>query len=78
MIKDTNTVSRNIEGAYNNKKYIVNNDKVYQPCYSVAQQQYYAICVYTSKGYMTHRGRFFHMTASAVNHLIGFNLLAEL
>ena len=78
MIKDSATTSRNIEQAYNNKKYIVSYDKVYQPMYSQAQGQFYAIPVYTSKGNMTLRGRYFHMTGQAVNHLIGYELLAEL
>ena len=77
MIKDTATTSRNIEKAYNDKKYIVNYRTVYQPFYSV-NAGFYALPVYRSNGNMTMAGRYFHMTGSAVNHLIGHELLAEL
>ena len=77
MLKDTNTMSRNIEEAYNDKKYIVNNKKVYQPFYSV-NAGYYASCVYTSKNNMTLQGRFFHMTGKEVNKLINHELLNDL
>lgn len=78
MITDTNTISRDIEKAYNDKKYIVTGKKVYQPFYSEAQKQYYAKCVYTSKGNMTLQGRFFHFTGDYVNELIGIKLLNNL
>jgi len=77
MIKDTTTISRNIEKAYNEKKYIVTGNKVYQPFYSV-NAGYYAQCVYTTKGNMTHPGRFFHFTGSEVNRIIGHELLNNL
>jgi hypothetical protein len=77
MIKDTNTISRNIEKAYHDKKYIITGNKVYQPFYS-ENAGYYAHCVYTSKGNMTLQGRFFHFKAIEVNKLIGINLLNEL
>ena len=78
MLKDTNTISRNIEEAYHNGKYIVTENKVYQPFYS-KNAGYYAHLVYTEQsGKMTHKGRFFHMTGDEVNHLIGINLLANM
>ncbi len=77
MIKDTATTSRNIEQAYNNKKYIITGNKIYQPFYSV-NAGYYANCVYTSKGTMTGQGRFYHYTGKQVNHLIGIELLNNL
>ena len=77
MIKDTNTTSRNIEKAYNDKKYIVAGKKVYQPFYSV-NAGYYAMPVYTAKGNMTRPGRFYHFTGSYVNTIIGIELLNDL
>ena len=77
MIKDTNTISRNIERAYNDKKYIVTGNKVFQPMYSI-NAGYYAMPVYTSKGNMTLQGRFFHFSGDYVNELIGIKLLNNL
>lgn len=77
MIKDTDTISRNIEKAYNEGKYIVNNKTVYQPFYSV-NAGFYALPVYRSNVNMTLAGRFFHMTGQAVNRLIGYELLNDL
>ena len=77
MIKDNEKTSRDIEKAYENKKYIVTYKSVYQPFYSV-NAGYYANKVYTSKGNMTRAGRFFHMTGKEVNHLIGIELLNDL
>lgn len=77
MIKDTTTISRNIEKAYNENKYIVTGNKVYQPFYSV-NAGYYANCVYTSKGNITLPGRFFHFSGTEVNRIIGINLLNNL
>lgn len=77
MIKDTATISRNIEQAYNDNKYIVTGNKVYQPFYSV-NAGYYAQCVYTAKGNMTRPGRFFQFIGSEVNRLIGIELLNNL
>ena len=77
-ITDNNKVSRNIEKAYNDKKYIVSWKSVYQPFYSQAQGQFYAIEVYRSNENMTHKGRHFHMTAETVNRLIDLNHFAEL
>ena len=74
MIKDTATTSRNIEKAYNDKKYIVAYKTVYQPFYSV-NAGFYAMPVYQSTEQMglTLRGRFFHQTGDQVNSLIGFD-----
>ena len=77
MIKDGATISRNIEQAYKNGKYIVNYKTVYQPFYSV-NAGYYALPVYKANSNMTLAGRYFHMSAKAVNNLIGKELLAEL
>ena len=78
MIKDTATTSRNIEKAYNDKKYIVAWKTVYQPFYSV-NAGFYAMPVYReTNGNMTLAGRYFHMTGDAVNHLIGHKLLNNL
>jgi len=77
MIKDTTTISRNIEKAYHENKYIVTGNKVYQPFYSI-NAGYYAQCVYTANGNMTRPGRFFHFTGEHVNRIIGINLLNNL
>lgn len=78
MIKDNATTSRNIEKAYNDKKYIVSYKTVYQPFYSV-NAGFYAMPVYReTSGNMTLAGRYFHMTGDAVNHLIGHKLLNNL
>ena len=77
MIKDNAKTSHNIEKAYNEKKYIVAYKTVYQPFYSV-NAGYYALPVYKANGNMTLAGRYFHMSAKAVNNLIGKELLAEL
>lgn len=77
MIKDTTTISRDIERAYNSKKYIVTGNKVYQPFYSV-NAGYYAQCVYTAKGNITRPGRFFHFDGKEVNRIIGHDLLNDM
>lgn len=77
MIKDNNRISRDIKEAHEEKRYIVTGKTVYQPFYS-QNAGYYAQPVYISKELLTRRGRFFHMTAKAVNELIGLNLLREL
>lgn len=78
MIQDNEKISRNIEKAYHDKKYIVTYRTVYQPHYSV-NAGYYAMPVYTSQTEkLTRAGRFFHFTGDQVNKLIGFNLLLNL
>lgn len=78
MIQDNSKISRNIEQAYNDKKYIVTYRTVYQPHYSV-NAGYYATPVYTSQAEnLTRAGRYFHFTGDQVNKLIGFNLLLNL
>lgn len=77
MIRDTNTISRDIEKAYNDKKYIVTGNKVYQPFYSV-NAGYYAHVVYKAKGNLTAAGRFFHFSGDYVNKMIGIELLNNL
>lgn len=77
MIKDTDTISRNIPLAYINKKYIVTGNKVFQPFYSI-NAGYYAQCVYTAKSNITRPGRFFHFAGKEVNRIIGIELLNDL
>ena len=78
MIKDNAKISRNIEEAYSEKKYIMAYRTVYQPNYSV-NVGYYAMPVYTSRaGNLTRAGRYFHFTGDQVNKIIGFDLLANL
>ena len=77
-ITDNEKISRNIEKAYNDKKYIVSWKSVYQPFYSQAQDKFYATEVYRSNSNMTLAGRYYHMTAEIVNHLIGLDHFAEL
>ena len=78
MIQDNAKISRDIEKAYHDKKYIMTYKTVYQPYYSV-NAGYYATPVYTSQaGALTRSGRFFHLTGEQVNHIIGFNLLNNL
>ncbi len=77
MLKDNTKKSREIKDAYENKKYIVADKKVYQPFYSV-NAGYYAHCVYTDKDMLTIRGRFYHFSGDTVNQLIGIKLLRNL
>jgi hypothetical protein len=75
-IRDGNDKSWDIKKAYHGKKYIVAFKSVYQPHFSASQGQYYAREVYHSSQPLTRPGRFYHMDAAAVNHLIGHELLA--
>lgn len=77
MIKDNTRISRDIEKAHNDKRYIVSVKTVYQPFYSV-NAGYYAMPVYTSNELLTRHGRFVHLTAKEINHVIGKNLFREL
>ena len=78
MIQDNAKISRDIEKAYHDKKYIMTYKTVYQSHNSV-NAGYYATPVYTSqKENLTKRGRFFHFTGDQVNHIIGFDLLNNL
>lgn len=78
MIRDNDKISRDIEKAYHDKKYIMTYKTVYQPHYSV-NAGYYATPAYTSQaGNLTISGRFFHLTGDQVNHIIGFDLLNNL
>lgn len=77
-IRDNAKTSRNIEKAYNDKKYIVAWKSVYQPHYSV-NGGFYASEVYReTSGNLTLAGRYFHMTGDRVNNLIGHALLNNL
>ena len=77
MITDNTKTSREIEKAHNNKRYIVSGHTVYQPFYSV-NAGYYAMPVYRHNTLLVQHGRFFHLTGTEVNHVIGANLLREL
>ena len=77
-IYDNNKKSYDIEKAYHTNKYIVSYRKVYQPFYSQANNSYYAMEVYGGNEKLTLKGRFFHLTGSQVNRLIGIELLNEL
>ena len=78
MIRDNDKLSRDIEKAYHDKKYMVTYRTVYQPHYSI-NAGYYATPVYKSqRENLTKRWRFFHFTGDQVNHIIGFDLLNNL
>ena len=75
---DNSKSSLDIEKAYNENKYIMFEDRIYQPFYSV-NAGYYAQIVYRNpKGMYTLRGRFFHFTGEYINKIIGFDLLNNL
>lgn len=78
MIKvgSTELIESEIEKIYTENKYVVNYSGVYAIYYSTAQKQYYSRKVIDCKG-MTKRGRFYIMTAEAVNHTIGKKVLNE-
>lgn len=66
-----------VQKLYEAKKYLVCYKKIWQIHYS-QNAGYYGQCVYTeTKGNLAKRGRFHTMSASEVNHLLGFNLLNE-
>jgi hypothetical protein len=77
-IVDNQTTSRDIEKAYNSKKYIVLSNGIYQPFYSEAQKMFYAQQVYVSIGALIGRGRFTHYTGKQCNNLINIELLEDL
>lgn len=77
MIKDNEKTSRDIEKAYNAKKYIVNYRTIFQPFYSV-NAGYYAMPVYRSQENLTGPARFFHFDGDYCNKLIGMKLLNNL
>ena len=72
MIIDNNKISRNIEQAWFDNKYIVTSRVIYQPFYSI-NAGYYAQPIYKSSVNLIGRGRFVHYTGDQVNNLIGFN-----
>lgn len=85
IIRDNDKTSRNIEQAYNEKKYIVSYRSIYQPFYSANAGGYYAMEVFykpkdATGGYvpLTLAGRYFHYTGEQCNHLIGIELLNNL
>lgn len=69
--------SEEAEEAYTQGKYIVTATKIYQICYSNAQQRYYSHQIYgTPKGQcMTHYGRYYVYTAEQVKHLLGADIV---
>lgn len=64
------------ERYYREGKYLVNYGGVYQLHYSAAQKRVYGQKIYTGRG-LARRGRFFAMDGATVNHLLGYNLVAE-
>ena len=77
-IKDSDKTSRDIRKAFETGKYIVTYRSIYQPYYSQAQQQFYAMEVYRAQKPLTLPGRFFHFTGDQVNHLLGHALFNNL
>jgi len=61
---------------YYDHKYIVTYSKIYTIEYSNAQKRFYGRAIYSHRG-MAKRGRFHALTASEVNHLLGFDLLND-
>ena len=64
-------------GIYNAKKYVVNSTAIYQPHYSQAQDAVYFTKIASVKG-LAPRGRFYMLTAAAINNIVGYAYLAEL
>ena len=77
-IRDNEKISRDIEKAYHDKKYIVAHKSVYQPFYSVNGGYYAREVYYNQQISIVGVGRFAHMTGDRVNHLIGLELLNNL
>jgi len=63
-----------VRDIYESDRYIVTYSRVYQVFYSQAQCRFYGVELYRQPG-MARRGRFHIMTAAAVNHLLGFDLV---
>ena len=61
---------------YQEQKYIMTYSKIYQLHYSNASQMVYGQEIYYQPR-LALRGRYHTMTAKAVNHILGFNLLNE-
>lgn len=64
------------EEIYNNKKYIVTSTAIWQPHFSVAQNQIYFTKIATIKG-IAKRGRFHKLTAEEINHILGYDYLRK-
>ena len=62
------------EEIYNNKKYIVTSTAIYQPHFSVAQNQIYFTKIATIKG-IVKRGRFYKLTAEEIDNILGYEYL---
>lgn len=65
-----------VQKLYEEKKYIVTYSGVYQIFYSNAQKQFYGQKIINQKG-IAARGRFYTMTAEAINHVLGEKILIE-
>ena len=64
------------EEIYNNKKYIVTSTAIYQPHFSVAQNQIYFTKIATIKG-IAKRGRFYKLTSEEINNILGYDYLRK-
>ena len=67
---------KDLENLYNEKKYIVASYGIYQICYSVVQRKFYGMKISDIKG-LAGRGRYYTLTAKEINHVLGYEYLAE-
>lgn len=65
-----------VQKLYEEKKYIVTYNGVYQIFYSNAQKQFYGQKVIEQKG-IAKRGRFYTMTAEIINDILAQKILVE-
>ena len=65
-----------VKRLYTERKYVVTSYAIYQIMYSQAQATFYGQKVSDIKG-MARRGRFYTLTASEINHVLGYEYLAE-
>ena len=61
---------------YEQQKYIVTHSNIYQLHYSQAQECVYGQVIYRGRG-LTRRGRFFALSGTEVNRLIGCQIVNE-
>ena len=62
---------------YDDKKYIVTSYGIFQPFYSLAQKMVYFQQISYIKG-LAKRGRFYTLTGDEINHVLGYEYLANL
>lgn len=65
-----------VQGIYEQDKFVVNYGGVYQPHYSQAQKQFYFSKICTTKG-LAKRGRFYILDGAFINKLLGYTLINE-